>query len=222
MHLKSDFTAILFLNGKVDIDFCENYISQHFSGLPIYCADGAYGKIKKSKTLSPKIKKVIGDFDSYKEDDSELFLINRDQNSTDFEKCLEYLLVQGFEKIKVFGASEGEMDHFFANISTAKCYKKKLVIEFIDGYSRYFFIPKEFSVKNVKGKMFSVMPFGCVSNIYYNGLKYPLNGESLKFGVMTGARNYAVDDEVKISYSSGEILLFISHKKYKDRLDAIL
>ncbi|MBD2809121.1 thiamine diphosphokinase, partial [Francisella tularensis] len=28
--------------------------------------------------------------------------------------------------------------------------------------------------------------------------------------------------KVEIYYSSGDILLFISHRKYKDRLDAIL
>ncbi len=66
------------------------------------------------------------------------------------------------------------MDHFIGNVSTALSYDDKITAEFIDKYSRYFFIPKKFSVESVKGKMFSVMPFGVAENIYYNGLKYPL------------------------------------------------
>lgn len=222
MHSRLELTAILFLNGRVDIDFCEKYIFENYSWLPIYCADGAYSKVKNSSLLNKNIKKVIGDFDSCKVESNDLFLINHDQNSTDFEKCLEYLLDQNYTKVIVFGGSEGEMDHFLANISVALLYKNKLTIEFVDSYSWYFFIPKVFNVENVKGKMFSIMPFGCVKNIYYNGLKYPLYGQDLEFGITTGARNCAIENEVSISYSCGEILLFISHKKYKDRLDAVL
>lgn len=222
MHPELKNTAILFLNGKVDVSFCESYISENFPMQSVYCADGAYNKVKASEFISPKIKRVIGDFDSYKAEDNDLFLVDHDQYSTDFEKSLEYLLKLRFSKVVVFGASEGEMDHFLANMSIAKLYAQKIVIEFVDGYSRYFFIPKKFMIKDVEGKMFSIMPFGCVKNIYYNGLKYPLNGEDLEFGVATGIRNYAIENDVSISYSNGKILLFISHKKYKDRLNAVL
>ncbi|QIW10246.1 thiamine diphosphokinase [Francisella sp. LA112445] len=209
--------AILFLNGKVDLAFCEKYIQDNFCNLSIFCADGAYQKIKSSQMLNTKIKKVIGDFDSFSVSDDDLFLIDEDQYSTDFEKSLNYIISQGASKVFVFGASEGEMDHFLCNISIAKNYIKKINIEFIDIYSRYFFIPKNFSIKEVIGRMFSVMPFGSAEDIYYNGLKYPLSGESLSINTSTGARNYAIEDTVNITYSSGDILLFISHAKYKDR-----
>ncbi|AIT10122.1 thiamine pyrophosphokinase [Candidatus Francisella endociliophora] len=214
--------AILFLNGKIDLAFCEKYIQDKFTGLDIFCADGAYRIVKQSEQLNLKIKKVIGDFDSLLVSDSSLFLVDHDQYSTDFEKSLNYIISQGFEKVFVFGASEGEMDHFLCNISIAKNYKNKIDIEFIDIYSRYFFIPEKYSVTNVDGKMFSVMPFGYAKDIYYNGLAYPLSGECLSIDTNTGARNYATQDKVEISYSSGDILLFISHAKYKDRLNAIL
>ena len=107
-------------------------------------------------------------------------------------------------------------------MSIAKNYRSIIDIEFVDIYSRYFLIPKEYSITGVKGRMFSVMPFGYAKNIYYNGLKYPLSGESLSIDTATGARNYAEQDRVDITYSEGDILLFISHDKYKDRLNAIL
>ena len=214
--------AILFLNGKIDIDFCQNYIKKQNLDLPVFCADGAYSKIKDNVFLSQNIKKVIGDFDSARKvTDSDLFLVIKDQDTTDFEKNLDHLLDNDFTKIYVFGASEGEMDHFLCNVSTAKKYKEKLELEFIDIYSRYFFIPKRFKINNVIGKMFSIMPFTYAEDIYFKGLKYPLNGENLYLDLRTGARNHAVADDVEISYSKGDILLFISHAKYEDRLNDI-
>jgi len=213
--------AILFLNGKIDLPFCEKYIQKNYIDLNIFCADGAYKKVNSSQVLNSKIKKVIGDVDSLREKEYDLFLINKDQNSTDFEKSLDYIVSQDISKVFVFGASEGEMDHFLSNMSIAKKYKYKVDIEFLDVYSRYFFIPKKYLVNGVKGRMFSVMPFGYANDIYYNGLKYPLNGEDLCIGFATGARNYAIQDRVEISYSRGDILLFISHAKYKDRLKGI-
>lgn len=214
--------AILFLNGKIDLDFCERYVQGNLSKLDVFCADGAYEKVNSSADLNQKIKKVIGDFDSFVATKDELFLIDHDQYSTDFEKSLNYIISQGISKVYVFGASEGEMDHFLCNITIAKKYLTKIDIEFIDKYSKYFFIPKDFAISNVKGKMFSVMPFGFAKDLYYKGLKYPLNGEFLSIDTSTGARNYAIQDDVEISYSDGDILLFISHTKYKDRLNDIL
>ena len=214
--------AILFLNGKVDLEFCESYILSNHLNLPIVCADGSFNKIQQSKELYSKLKKVIGDFDSTAYLDDERFEIDHNQETTDFEKCLDYLIKNRCEKVFVFGASEGEMDHFIGNVSTALRYGKKILIEFVDKYSRYFFIQKDFSVDNVKGKMFSVMPFGIAENIHYNGLEYPLNGQNMALGAMLGTRNYAVKDTVKISYTEGNILLFISHNNYKDRINEIL
>jgi thiamine pyrophosphokinase len=214
--------AVLFLNGKVDLDFCENYISRNYSNLPIVCADGSFNKIQQSKKLYSKLTKVIGDFDSTTCLDDERFYVDHNQDTTDFEKCLDYLIKNESEKVFVFGASEGEMDHFIGNISTALRYDKKISIEFIDKYSCYFFIPTNFTIDRVKGKMFSVMPFGVAENIHYNGLEYPLDGQNMALGAMLGTRNYAVKDTVNISFTKGNILLFISHNNYKDRINEIL
>ena len=78
--------AILFLNGKVHLKFCEKYIICNYVDLPVVCADGAYLKIKKSQSLYPKLKKVIGDFDSTICLDDDKFEISHDQETTDFEK----------------------------------------------------------------------------------------------------------------------------------------
>ena len=114
------------------------------------------------------------------------------------------------------------MDHFIGNISTALRYDKKISIEFIDTNSRYFFIPRDFSIDDVEGKMFSVVPFSVAENIHYDGLRYPLDGQNMELGAMLGTRNYAVKHTVNISFSKGNILLFISHNNYKDIANEVL
>ncbi|MDE5020833.1 thiamine diphosphokinase, partial [Francisella tularensis subsp. holarctica] len=79
-------------------------------------------KVKESLHLNTKLNKVIGDFDSFTLSEDDLFLIDTEQYSTDFEKSLNYLISLGALKVFVFGASEGEMDHFLCNISIAKNY----------------------------------------------------------------------------------------------------
>ena len=206
---------ILFLNGNINVNHCENYITENFENFKIFVTDGAFNKIKNNKLISKKINKVIGDFDSLKYNaDNFLFHLDKNQNNTDFEKALNYLLKKDIKELYIFGASGGEMDHFLSNMSIAKKYKNKLNLIFIDEYSKYFFTKKIQTVKSMKNKMFSILPFPFATNIYYKGLKYPLNGENLTLGESTGVRNYAKENTVSITYDNGDILLFISHKKY--------
>ena len=206
---------ILFLNGNINVNHCENYINENFENFKIFVTDGAFNKIKNNQFILKKINKVIGDFDSLKYDaDNSLFHLDKNQNNTDFEKALNYLLKKDIKELYILGGSGGEMDHFLSNMSIAKKYKNKLNLIFIDEYSKYFFTKKIQIVKNVKNKMFSILPFPFATNIYYKGLKYPLNGENLTLGESTGVRNYANEDTVSITYNSGDILLFISHDKY--------
>lgn len=209
--------TVLFLNGRVELDFCEDYIATNYADLDIICADGSFSKIKKSKQLYLKLKKVVGDFDSTTYLDDELFKFDNNQATTDFEKCLDYLIRQGSKKVFVFGASGREMDHFISNASIALRYYSKISVEFIDKYSRYFFIPPSFSIANVKGKMFSILPFGYAENVAFSGLKYPFTEHNMALGANLGVRNYATDGVVKISYTSGNLLLFISHNNYKGK-----
>ena len=207
--------AILFLNGNIDIAFCQSYIqNNNISGL-VYCTDGAYSKVRVSEFIAQKIDKVVGDFDSIVYYDSPLFHLDTNQDNTDFEKALEYMMTKDINEIMIFGASGGEMDHFLSNMSIAKKYRNKLRLTFVDEYSKYFFISRKYTVENVKNKMLSVIPFPFATNIYYKGLEYNLAGGNLILGENTGSRNFAVKDNVDIEYETGDVILFISHENYK-------
>lgn len=176
----------------------------------IYCTDGAYAFLL-SKKIRPDY--VIGDFDSVSIDDISSFVEIveiLDQDSTDFDKSLQFIIDKGHKAVDVFGSTGMEHDHFLGNLSTALAFKNQIEITFIDDYSIFFFIDKNMSLENVKNRVISLIPFHQAKNVQTKGLVYPLNGMDLELGKRIGTRNIANEDRVEISYESGELLVFIS------------
>ncbi|MBT3293136.1 thiamine diphosphokinase [Candidatus Peregrinibacteria bacterium] len=197
--------ANLFLNGDLDLEWLKNI---NLSS-PIYCADGAFIKIKK---LFPNIVAVIGDLDSLENTnlvDVELVKVS-DQNYTDFEKALEHLLDK-FEEIDVYGATGGQLDHFMGNLSVAKKYKDKVNIVFIEPEQYFFFMKGNTSLNNVLNKTISILPFPKIENIKSKGLLFELDHTSLELGDIISVRNKAVSDQIEITFESGCAIMFVNN-----------
>ncbi|MCF6765005.1 thiamine diphosphokinase [Thiotrichales bacterium 19S3-7] len=214
--------AILILDGEIDTQFLDSQLTHCATDLLI-CTDGAYLHLKSLVEIHNKLDVVIGDFDSIGQqqitDERIKVIHDPDQDTTDFDKALAYLYANGVSKVIIYGASGLSSDHFLGNLSTALYWKEKLKLEFRDHYGIYFFIDSNIHLKGIKGQKVSVIPFFEVKNIYYEGLKYPLNGESLTFGKRIGTRNLAISDTVIIRYDSGNVLIYIENKHYvKERL----
>lgn len=200
--------ALLFINGEAPISFPD--LEQY--GL-IACTDGAFHYLKKLNFPLEKLDFISGDFDSHpgKEEGfyEEKFIYTPDQDKTDFHKALELIEEKNFRKVEVLGGSGGEQDHFLGNLTVAFGYKDRLNLKFYDGFSEYYFIPKSFTIRNVKDKMISLYPFPSVENITTKGLNWPLSNGNLSITSRIGTRNFAVDDEVRIEYEKGDLLIFI-------------
>lgn len=205
--------ALLFINGEPPKEFPS--LSDYDM---IACTDGAFHYLKKMKFPLDQLDFISGDFDSHKIEGEIIhqsgiynfkIIETPDQNKTDFHKALEIIIEKGFENVDVFGASGGEQDHFLGNLSVAFFFKNKITLKFFDEYSSYFFIPKEFSISGVKGKMISLMPFPIAKNIITKGLKWPLHKEDLILGERIGTRNVAENQHVSIRYSEGDMLVFV-------------
>lgn len=221
--------ALLFINGEPPKTLPD------LSGYDlIACSDGAFHYLKEKNFPLEKLSFISGDFDSHCHSELEVYteqsrseesetlrqaqrdktykfeiIETPDQNKTDFHKALEIIFEKGFENIDIFGASGGEQDHFLGNLSTAFFFKDRLNITFFDDFSSYFFIPKKFSLHNVKGKMISLLPFPVAKNIETKGLKWALNNENLVLGKRIGTRNVAENDDVFIEYQEGDLLIFV-------------
>ncbi|KOY51136.1 thiamine diphosphokinase [Polaribacter dokdonensis] len=176
----------------------------------IICAtDGAYQYLEKNN-ITPTF--IAGDFDSIQTLPNEIEVINTpDQNYTDFDKILQILFDRGFYKVDVYGASGAEQDHFLGNLHTAIQWKSKLNLTFYDYNSKYFLAKNNTKITGCKDQIVSLIPFPKATNILTEGLQYPLKNEDLIFGERIGTRNKAVNNEVTISFTEGNLFIFINH-----------
>lgn len=199
--------ALLFINGEPPKNIPET--SQYDL---IACTDGAIHYLKEKKFPLEKLDFISGDFDSYKQSETELsakLIHTPDQNKTDFHKALEIIIEEGIYDVDVYGGSGGEQDHYLGNLTVAYLFRNKIKITFYDEYSRYFFIPEEFEIRNVLGKMISLVPYPVAENVVTKGLNWPLFGEELSMTGRIGTRNFAVEDTFTCTYTEGAILVFI-------------
>ena len=195
--------AFLLLNGKKP---------KQLPDLSVYAlvcvTDGAYAFLKEKK-ITPNF--ICGDFDSLKYLPDEVPLIHTpDQEFTDFHKALQILKKKGFTIVDVFGASGGEQDHFLGNLHTALTWKNTLNITFYDDHGVYYLAEKEAKIENCLGKKISLVPFFEATGISTHGLQFPLKNETLEFSKRIGTRNKAIANTVEISFSSGDLFLFIN------------
>ena len=201
-------TALLFINGTPpkNLPNTEGYAI-------IACTDGAFHYLKEKIFSLNKLDFISGDFDSHTGNDEniyhEKFIFTPDQNFTDFQKALDILKNKDVKKVDVYGGSGGEQDHFLGNLHVAFLFKDLMEITFYDEFSSYFFIPKDFEINNVEGKMVSLLPFPKVENLVTDGLNWELKNEDLEITKRIGTRNFATKSTVKISYSDGNLLVFI-------------
>lgn len=201
-------TALLFINGTPP----KNLPKTEGYGI-IACTDGAFHYLKEKNFPLAQLDFISGDFDSHTGNDEniyhEKFIFTPDQNFTDFQKALDILKNKGIKKVDVYGGSGGEQDHFLGNLHVAFLFKDLMEITFYDEFSSYFFIPKDFEINNVEGKMVSLLPFPKVENLVTDGLNWELKNEDLEITKRIGTRNFATKSTVKISYSDGDLLVFI-------------
>lgn len=205
---RENMNALLFINGTPPENLPET------EGYDVIaCSDGAFHYLKNKNFPLDKLDFISGDFDSHSGIDEniyyEKFIFTPDQNFTDFQKALDILKNKDVKKVDVYGGSGGEQDHFLGNLHVAFLFKDLMEITFYDEFSSYFFIPKDFEINNVEGKMVSLLPFPKVENLVTDGLNWELKNEDLEITKRIGTRNFATKSTVKISYSDGDLLVFI-------------
>lgn len=203
--------ALLFINGEL------NQIPRKGDFDIIACTDGALEKLIQLNFPLHRLDFISGDFDSHcgqhHEIPTEKFIHTPDQSKTDFHKALEILQQKKAEKIHIYGASGGEMDHFLGNLTTAHCFKDTMKLTFFDENSTYYFSPKNHQINSVKGKMISLYPFPFAENVMTKGLHWNLNEENLSLTQQISTRNFAEENEVTIQFESGNLIVFLEHQE---------
>lgn len=187
----------------------------------IIVVDGAYDYLLEKGIKTAQIEKVAGDFDSIKRRpiNEAKFLHLADQNYTDFEKTVMFLLDSNITKIKVYFAEGGEADHFFGNLHVAAKYHGLIDIDFIGELQHYCYVKEsELTLRAmVLNKIISVIPLP-KARVSMTGVLYPLENEALSFANRLSIRNTNIKKQVKIKVK-GEAVIFFDKTIAKFNVD---
>lgn len=181
----------------------------------IVCADSGYSFAKQAG-LTPNL--IIGDFDSLKEElpqNTEVVKLNTHKDDTDTEHCVMECIRRGYKDFLLLGSIGGRTDHTFANIATLAFLSEYNYNGVARNNGEEIRILKEgtYEMKNKKGLIFSVFPYGCESvNVTYKGAEYMLNNKTLTYNVSRGISNVFVDDNAEITVNRGRAILLTYYK----------
>lgn len=181
----------------------------------IVCADGG---ANKARILGIRPHAIIGDLDSITSKTQKYFsrvetIHIADQESTDLEKALDFLLKLLIPSATVVGATGGRPDHSLANLSILKKYHKRIRLLFSDQYCDIRIIDSKIVFKAMVSSVISLMPLDRCEGIRTIGLKYSLDNESLELGEHEGTSNVVISSPVRITVEKGCLLLFVMKNK---------
>ncbi len=186
----------------------------------IFCCDGGVRHLLKSKII-PDV--IIGDMDSihpaqlkkYSQQGIKIIRFPTNKDFTDTELALDYAISLKPEKILIWCALGGRIDHTLANIVLLlKGRKRGIETRLIDEYCESFLLNNETCFMNEKDKTVSLLALTPkVSGITLSGFVYHLKNGSLRMGESRGISNVIKDDRAKIKIEKGKLLVIKYHQK---------
>lgn len=178
----------------------------------IIVCDGAWNDIN-TKLAEKEIDKitVLGDGDSIKNSPKNFIKI-QDEDSTDFEKAIKWLLKQNDHKkqihVDVFWANGKSLDHTLGNLAIASQYAQKVTCHFYAEQQYYRFVENDFSIKSDAEKTVSVFPYPEYFVKSSNGFKYPMNDYPMQVNTQQSLRNEISANDAFIA-GTGSCFVFI-------------
>lgn len=175
-----------------------------------------------SNNIKPHI--AFGDFDSVTEEEfkvienevDQLFRFTSEKDETDMELALNWAIKQMPEKIRIFGATGGRLDHMFGNIQLliqANKNKNDVEIEIIDRQNIIFLkSPGTYPLQRIQDKKYiSFIPISTeVKGLTLIGFKYPLTECHISLGSTLCISNELLIDNGTFSFSEGILMIIRS------------
>ncbi len=177
----------------------------------LICTDGSADQAL-SNGIQPDL--VIGDMDSTGIDlrsSSFHFKHIPSQENTDLEKTLDWLITGNIEQVTVVGLTGGREDHFLANLLILSNYCLNFRIKALTDQFQIDYISGKSKLSVSPGQLVSILCFSTVRNISVQGLKFPLQNDSLNPSGH-GISNLATRTEIEIA-TSDPVLVFRSHNR---------
>ncbi len=167
-------------------------------------------------------EKAFGDFDSVTEAELELIkekvphlnIYPAQKDETDMELALSWAIGQKVEKIHLFGATGGRLDHMLANVQLlTKSIATNIEISIIDQNNIISVqAPGQYHLHiNKQYPYISFLPFSReVKGINLTGFKYSLTDENITWGSTLCVSNELVSEKCTYSFKEGIIIVIRS------------
>ena len=208
--------TIIFANGE--LPNIENARALVKADDYVICADGGTHHAL-ALGITPHL--VIGDMDSVTKDEAQrlkkadvpIELYPRNKNETDLELALNHALEQKPASMLIIAALGNRLDQTLGNISLLSDLRlATLDCRLDDGVEEVFFCRDSSRVEGRHGDIVSLIPWnGAVKGIRTNGLRWPLNNETLYPDKTRGISNEMLEAVAEVRIEVG--LLLIIHRR---------
>jgi thiamine pyrophosphokinase len=177
------------------------------------------GAMKRIQDLGIKVDVLLGDFDrnevridEIKKSQFPIEIIHMpDQEKTDLEKGIEFLIERGFPAVNIIWATGLRMDHTLANVFNLVKYKNDISLVMLDDHSKIIPLksyPHVFEKWYKEKTIISLLPIPVATDIETSNLLFPLRKETLAIGERLGNSNEVEKDGfVSIVYTKGSLFL---------------
>lgn len=151
-------------------------------------------------SISPQAKQLLGA-------DKILFINN--QNNTDLEKALDFLLSQGYTACTICGFSGGRLDFTLGNFLSVYPYVGKMKICFAgEGWTVYP-LARTRAFACQPGARVSLIPLKTCTGVTLKGLKYPLQNARLSWThAGRSLSNQTTGKRFQVSLKTGYMLVY--------------
>jgi thiamine pyrophosphokinase len=180
----------------------------------LICADSGANHLYK---YNIKPDYLIGDFDSIDAEILECFsksncIIEQypiEKDYTDTQLALKKALDIGATSVIFLGCTGSRLDHTLGNLGLlAQCLDFKIKACIKDNNNTIWLTDVPTYIRGKKGEYFSLLAYGSsVDSLTIEGSKYDLNNYNLSLGSSLTLSNQFVENEIKISFKKGILLI---------------
>ncbi|BDI30630.1 thiamine pyrophosphokinase [Capsulimonas corticalis] len=164
---------------------------------------------------------VTGDYDSVTPAQRETleaagarFVETPDQYRVDLDKALAFAIDEaGARDIAVFGAGGGRLDHTVAALAAAVAHGQRASIQLIDahGAARPVYGELTLTGSDLIGRVVSLIALGTVEDVWFDGVRWPLTGQSVGPYGRDATSNEIVSDTICVRAGAGDLLIYLHH-----------
>ncbi|HYF91915.1 MAG TPA: thiamine diphosphokinase [Symbiobacteriaceae bacterium] len=188
-----------------------------FVGTPdlVICADGG---IRHAAALGLSPALILGDFDSAGTELIEnaaargipVERVPVEKDETDTHLAMTEAVRRGADEIVLVGGTGDRLDHTFSNMLLLPGMPTRVSVSVVDAKNviRLLRPGGRMTVRDIAGSYLSLLPLSPeAKGVVAEGVKWPLDGATLRWGQSLGVSNQIVDEEAFIAVREGFLLV---------------